>query len=156
MISLKHENGRGSNAWDGELHNFGWLDDFYEKEKTVECEFNIFLWKPVLFWPQTILYLQIHYLAGMFSGQGWLKDGSRSRWNVTSLYYPLECTILVLSSIPCPLFFGAGNIWVWTRDNNGRVGQMPHIAPKYQGTQLPKHSTKNACAPNIQYKSWRL
>ena len=97
MISLKHENGPGSNAWDGELHNFGWLDDFYEKEKTVECGFNIFLWKPVLFWPQTILYLQIHYLGGMFSGQGWLKDGSRSRWNVTSLYYPLECNILVLS-----------------------------------------------------------
>ena len=65
-----------------------WLDDFYKKEKTVECGFNIFLWKPVLFWPQTILYLQIHYLGGMFSGQGWLKDGSRSRWNVTSLYYP--------------------------------------------------------------------
>ena len=30
---------------------------------------------------------------------------------------------------------------------------MPHIAPKYQGTQLPKHPTKNALAPNIQYKS---
>ena len=30
---------------------------------------------------------------------------------------------------------------------------MPHIAPKYQGTQLPQHPTKNACAPNIQYKS---
>ena len=42
-----------------------WLDNFYEKEKTVECGFNIFLWKPVLFWPQTILYLQIHYLGGM-------------------------------------------------------------------------------------------
>ena len=162
MISLKHENGPGSNAGDGELHNFGWLDDFYEKEKTVECEFNIFLWKPVLFWPQTILYL--HPLSRWYV----LRTRMTQRWFPLTL----ECNILVLS-IPCwnvtSLYYPPSPVRCFLAQaisESGRETTMGGLvkcltlppstkAPNYLSIQL-KMLVLQTYNTRVAYKSWRL